>query len=195
RARVAVGPPRGPAGQRLAIRPYPRELEETIQLPDGRRLLLRPIRAEDGPWLREGFSRLTPKEIRLRFHYSIRELSPAALARLTQIDYQREMALVLVEEGVDRPAILGAVRLVLEPGGRRAEFAIIVWKALTGLGLGVLLLRRMIDYARSRGVGQIFGTVSRDNTPMLHLAGALGFIQQPSEGEAEQVRVVLDLED
>ena len=94
-ARCRVAP--AESGERLAIRPYPRELEEEVRLRDGRSLLLRPIRPEDEVSLRAGFDRLTPEEIHMRFHHFLRHLPHGFAARLSQIDYDREMALVLAD--------------------------------------------------------------------------------------------------
>src|SRR5690606_15232567 len=94
-ARIRLDPELAAESSRLAIRPYPKELEREVDLPDGRRLLLRPILPEDEPALHEGFKRLTPDEIRARFFVPMKTLSHLMAARFTQIDYDREMALVL----------------------------------------------------------------------------------------------------
>ncbi len=87
--RVAVN-----ADQRLAIRPYPKELEEDFILTNGRRVLLRPIRPEDEPAHYEFLGQVTQDDIRLRFFHLVRQLPHAEMARLTQIDYDREMAFI-----------------------------------------------------------------------------------------------------
>src|SRR5690606_10562277 len=111
-ARVRVGPASEPAAARLAIRPYPSELEETVTVRDGQTFRLRPIRPEDEPALQDAFLRLTPEQRRLRFFVPMKELRHPTAARLTQIDYDREMALVLTGPGVPGQApIHGVVRL------------------------------------------------------------------------------------
>ncbi len=192
-ARVRVVPSRASAASRLAIRPYPRELEESITLASGQRLKLRPIRPEDEPALRAGFGRLSPEEVRLRFMHRMNELTHAAAARLTQIDYDREMALVLIAKVEGEPAIVGVVRLFADPDGTRAEFAIIVWRPYAGQGLGALLMRRIIQYARDRGIRELFGSVLRDNDAMLALARGLGFREEPDPEEPGLRQVVLEL--
>lgn len=195
-ARIRVSPATGPAARRLAIRPYPKELEETIRLADGRELLLRPVRPEDEPAFHAAFAKLTPEEIRLRFFAPIKTLSHAQAARFTQIDYDREMALVLAEPGISGKAeIFGVVRIMADPDNERAEYAIIVRRDMTGLGLGRHLMHRIIAYARSRGIGQIVGDVLRENTPMLRLCEGLGFTQSRVPDEPGVVRVVLELGD
>jgi acetyltransferase len=100
--------------------PLPSELEEEVLLPDGRRLLLRPIRPEDEPSLRRAFDKLTPEEVRLRFFAPMSTLDHAAAARLTQIDYEREMALVLTDPGcAGLTEIYGVVRLIADADNER----------------------------------------------------------------------------
>jgi len=192
-ARIRVGRPAG-SGSRLAIRPYPKELEETIPLGDGRTLLLRPILPEDEPSLRESFTKLTPEEIRLRFFVPMKTLDHVTAARFTQIDYDREMALVLTEPGIaGRTAIYGVVRLIADPDNERAEYAIIVNHDMTGMGLGILLMRRILDYAADRGMREVYGDVLRENRTMLKLCQVLGFTQSGVPEEPELVRVTLRL--
>jgi acetyltransferase len=183
-----------PAAERLAIRPYPKELEEDIPLADGRTLWLRPILPEDEPALQAGFAKLTPGEIRLRFFVPLKTLSHVVAARFTQIDYDREMALILTEHGIPgKTEIYGVVRISADPDNEHAEYAIIVRGDMTGLGLGVVLMRRIIDYARSRSIGEIYGDVLRDNKTMLKLCRALGFTQSGVADEPGIVRVTLKL--
>ena len=194
-ARVTLAPPARPGSGRLAIRPYPRELEEWIPVAEGRRLKLRPIRPEDEPALRRAFAKLTLEEVRLRFFVPMPTLSHEAAARLTQIDYDREMALILTEPGVaEQDEIYGVVRLIADPDNARAEFAIIVRQAMAGRGLGTLLMRRILDYARGRGIGEVFGVVLPDNASMLRLCDKLGFDRRTNAEEPGTVLVTLVLE-
>jgi acetyltransferase len=191
-ARIRVAPP--PASDRLVIRPYPQELEEDVPLGDGRVLLLRPIRPEDEPSLQAAFATLTPDEVRLRFFVPMKTLSHVMAARFTQLDYDREMALVLTEPGIaGRTEIYGVVRITADPDNERAEYAIIVRHDMTGMGLGVLLMRRIIDYARHRGIGEIYGDVLVDNATMLKLCRVLGFRASSVPDEPNLVRVTLAL--
>jgi acetyltransferase len=189
-ARIRAAPWQGAPEARLAIRPYPKELEEPVSLEDGRKLLLRPIRPEDEPSLRRGFAKLTLEEIRLRFFVPLRGLSHGLAARLTQLDYDREMALVLTEPGAaGTTEIYGVVRLTADPDLERAEFALIVRHDMTGRGLGSLLLRRLVEYARARGIGELYGDVLQDNAPMLRLSRRLGFRETWNAGEGGILRV------
>jgi acetyltransferase len=163
---------------RLAIRPYPRELEETFAWDDGQ-MLLRPIRPDDGERHLAFLQRLDPEDIRMRVFSSRRSIAPSELARLTQIDYEREMAFIATIAGADgtdgQPETIGTVRAVTDADNARAEFGIVVRSDLKGRSLGFLLMNKMIRYCRSRGTGELVGDVLRENTGMLKLARALGF--------------------
>ncbi|MDD3448398.1 MAG: GNAT family N-acetyltransferase, partial [Gammaproteobacteria bacterium] len=194
-ARMRVGAAAGPAGQRLAIRPYPKELEEEIPLGDGRTLLLRPIRPEDEPSLQATFSKLTPEEVRLRFFVSMKTLSHVAAVRFTQIDYDREMGLILTESGIPgKTEIYGVANIIADTENERAEYAIIVRHDMTAMGLGIFLMKRIIDYARRRGIREIFGDVLQENRQMRKLCGILGFRESAVADEPGMIRVTLDLE-
>lgn len=194
-ARIRVEPSDKPAADRLAIRPYPQELEETILLGDGRILLLRPIRPEDEPSLQSAFAKLTPEEVRLRFFVPMSTLSHVTAARFTQIDYDREMALILTEPGIAGTTdIFGVVRIIADPDNARAEYAVIVRHDMTGMGLGVLLMRRILDYAQQRGIREIHGDVLQENRTMLKLCEVLGFKKSRSPEGLAIVRVTLNLE-
>ena len=190
-ARVRVRATARPAHARLAIRPYPQELESEAVLPDGTAILLRPIRPEDAPALESAVDRMTPEDIRMRFFAPMRKLPEAMLARLTQIDYDREMALVAFRK--DTRDGLGVVRLLADPDGQQGEFAIAVVSDAKGRGLGYLLMQRIISYARGRGIRSIVGDVLRENQPMLELARDLGFDVEPSGSDPAVVRVRLEV--
>ncbi|TVR99895.1 MAG: GNAT family N-acetyltransferase [Rhodospirillales bacterium] len=193
-ARIRVKAATGAPGERLAIRPYPRDLEEAIALPDGRRLLLRPVRPEDEPAFVDMFSRMSPEDIRMRFFAPKKELSHALAARLTQIDYDREMALVLAEPGLaGKSELYGGVRIAADPDGEKAEYAITVRSDMAGQGLGPLLMRRIIDYSRRRGIKEIFGEVLRDNKPMLKVCQVFKFTQKTNPDDPSIIEVRLTL--
>ncbi|MCP5373208.1 MAG: GNAT family N-acetyltransferase [Hyphomicrobiales bacterium] len=165
-----------PQSERLAIRPYPRELEEPFTLRSGRKVLLRPIRPEDEPNHYEFLSKLTPEDIRFRFFGLVGELPHTEMARLTQIDYDREMAFIATAEtpgGTDET--LGVVRTVTDPDNERAEYAIVVRSDLKGQKLGWKMLDKMVRYCRQRGTKQVVGQVLRENRRMLDLVKSMGF--------------------
>ena len=161
--------------RRFAIRPYPKELEQHVDW-QGRPLLIRPIRPEDETTLGDLLSSLEPEDARMRFFGTMRNLPRSQLARFTQIDYDREMALVAIErdtEGVEHS--LGEARAVTDPDNAVADFAIVVRSEIKGQGLGRLLLQSIIDYSRSRGTGELRGETLTGNLRMQSLAQDLGF--------------------
>jgi acetyltransferase len=193
-ARVRVTRAAVPPERRLAIRPYPKELEDEVALRDGRTLLLRPIRPEDEPMLIAAFQKASPEAVRLRFFAPIKELTHATAAGLTQIDYDREMALVLADRSRPGAAELyGVARFSTDPDQQKAEFAIGVRDDVAGRGVGTLLMRRLIDYARGRGIGEIFGQVLAENRRMLGLSRSLGFEEtaDPDDPAVKLVRLRL----
>jgi acetyltransferase len=195
-ARVRVRKAVGPAAKRLAIRPYPTELEEILSLPDGRTLLLRPVRPEDEPAFQELFSRMSSEDIRMRFFAPKRTLSHPMAARMTQIDYDREMALVLADCGTPgKTGVYGVVHITADPDGEKAEYAIMVRSDMAGQGLGPLLMRRIIDYAKERGIREIFGEVLRENKPMLKVCQLFGFAQRLNPDDSSVIEVRLQLAD
>ena len=193
-ARIRVRASDAPPTRRLAISPYPKELESSLHLPDGRAFVVRPVLPEDEPAFQDLFNGLTAADVRMRFFAPRRALTHAAAARMTQIDYDREMALVLAETGTaGRSAVFGAVHLSADPDGERAEYAIMLRSDMSGLGLGPLLMRRIIDYGRGRGLKEIFGEVLRENQPMLKVCRALGFTQTIKRDDPSIVEVCLKL--
>lgn len=181
--------------EHLAIRPYPKELEETVTLKDGRTMILRPIVPEDEPPLNKTFARLDPDEIRNRFLQPMRTLNHMLAARFTQLDYDREMALVLAEDGIPgRQEIHAVVRLSADPDNEEGEFAIIVQHEFAGQGLGRLLMDRILKHARSRGIGKVWGVTLRENQRMRALSKAMGFRQRVDPEDPSLVRMEIELE-
>jgi acetyltransferase len=177
------------AHKRLSICPYPGDLERRLSLAKLGTVTVRPIRPEDAQAVVDFFKRLDPEDVRHRFFIPLRTLEPRQLARLTQIDYDREMALVawLGNE------IAGITRLAADPDNVRAEFAVTVRSDLKRRGLGSTLLRELGAYAKSRDIKEMFGVVLSDNAPMLALCKNLGFARSLGAGSDIVVRLPLDL--
>jgi acetyltransferase len=126
----------------------------------------------------------------MRFFSTMRELPHSLAARLTQIDYDREMALVLTDPGAaGRQAIYGVVRVAADPDNERAEYAIVVRDDMAGRGLGMLLMGRMLAYAERRGIKEVFGDVLAENKPMLDIARRLGFTAARLLAQPDVIRV------
>ena len=177
----------------FAIRPYPAHLDKTIEW-QGRRLTLRPIRPEDEAQHLACIKSLDPADIRLRVFYSRRSIERSELARLTQIDYEREMAIVAVAPGADgAQETLGVVRAVADPDNIDAEFGIIVRSDLKGSGLGKLLMLKLIRTLREHGTQRLIATVLTQNHRMLEMAQGLGFVLgQPSlEDRTREISIAL----
>ncbi len=191
-ARAALGPRR--AESSMAIRPYPQELEQEITW-QGAPLTLRPIRPEDAPAHVRFFSQLAPDDVRLRFFSAMKELPPAQLARLTQIDYDRAMAFIATRTGADgEPETLGVVRAVADPDNQQAEFAIIVRSDLKGKGLGNILFQKLLDYFRSRGTRELTGEALSENIGMQQLMRRFGGTVTPArEAGMVDLRLALQL--
>jgi acetyltransferase len=178
---------------RLAIRPYPAELEQTIALKDGRRFLMTPIRPEDEPQLAEMVALSSPQDVRFRFLAPIKEFPHRMAARLSQIDYSREMAFIAREApGGPGAAILGVTHILADPDGETAEYAVMVRSDLKGQGLGYAMMKALIAYGRKRGLKSIFGDVLYENKTMLQMADELGFERMAGD-DASVVKVVIDL--
>jgi acetyltransferase len=190
-ARVRLDRARPAGAARFAIAPYPAELAETVAW-NGGTIELRPIRPEDGPQHEAFAARLNPEDIRLRFFSARRTLERSELARLTQIDYDREMAFLAVG-GDDRTETLGVVRAVADPDNEEAEFAIIIRPDAQQRGLGQLLMRKMIGHLKQRGTRRMSGLVLRENHGMRELAQAMGFTVDAEGSDAHELRVVLAL--
>lgn len=186
--------PQAAALRQTAICAYPSQLEQAVTLPGGRTMLLRPVRPEDEPAFQDIFSSLSAEAIRFRFLHPKKILSHTEAARLTQIDYDRDMALVLAGENASgKPELYGSVRVMADPDNEDAEFAILLRGDMTGLGLGPMLMRRIIDYARSRGIRRLHGDVLDDNRPMLRVCKALGFKHKRDPDDPGVVRVGLEI--
>jgi acetyltransferase len=190
-ARVRLDRARPAGAARFAIAPYPAELAETVAW-NGGTIQLRPIRPEDGPQHEAFAARLSPEDIRLRFFSARRTLERSELARLTQIDYDREMAFLAVG-GDDGTETLGVVRAVADPDNEEAEFAIIIRPDAQQRGLGQLLMRKMIGHLKQRGTRRMSGLVLRENRGMRELAQALGFTVDAEGSDPYELRVVLAL--
>jgi acetyltransferase len=173
-ARMRVAAAAASGLDRFAIRPYPDELEEWINW-QGRPVLLRPIKPEDGTQHAEFFNALEPEDVHYRFFMRMRELQGPQLARLTQIDYDREMAFIATSEREPgRFETLGVVRAIADPDNISAEFAIIVRSDLKGKGLGPVLFGKLIAYCRSRGTKELVGEALMDNQRLKGLVRRFG---------------------
>ncbi|PLX36042.1 MAG: GNAT family N-acetyltransferase [Hyphomicrobiales bacterium] len=159
----------------MAIHPYPQHLTTHTHLPDGTEIVIRPIRPEDADIEQEFVRNLSAEAKYFRFMQTLDELSPEMLARFTQIDYSREMALIAVIKDNGKPRQLGVARYTTNPDGRSCEFALAVSDDRRHQGIGSKLMKAMMEAARDQGIHRIVGDVLADNRNMLSLMKELGF--------------------
>ncbi|MRS14614.1 protein lysine acetyltransferase [Enterobacteriaceae bacterium RIT691] len=172
---LEIAPFEGTSESRLAIRPYPQQFEEWVEMKNGERCLFRPILPEDEPLLQQFISQVTKEDLYYRYFSEINEFTHDDLANMTQIDYDREMAFVAVHTAGDTSEILGVTRAISDPDNIDAEFAVLVRSDLKGLGLGRRLLEKLIDYTREHGLQRLNGITMPNNQGMISLARKLGF--------------------
>jgi acetyltransferase len=180
----------------MAIHPYPAELITELRARNGAVVLIRPIRPEDAELERRFVSSLSDETRYLRFFYRMHELTPAMLARFTQVDYDRELALVAVVEdprATERVSFAGVARYIENPDRSSAEYAIVVHDAWQRQGIGQALMERLIAAAKRKGLARLDGAVLRENAKMLAFVESFGFTIVEDPGDSEQVRTVLDL--
>lgn len=161
--------------QHLIISPYPTKYIQPWNCRDGRPVLLRPIKPEDEPLERELIANLSDESARFRFFRIIRDITHDMLSRFCNIDYDREMAIISEYAIEEKRSNVGVGRLILEPGGESAEFAVLVADDFQGNGLGLKLLDTLIEIAQERGLRSIYGIVLNDNLKMIRLTKKLGF--------------------
>lgn len=182
-----IEPPR-----HLVISPYPKEYESFVKIRDGKQLLIRPIKPEDAPLFEQLFENLSEKSIHYRFFSSIKHLSKSMLARFTQIDYDRHIALVAIQEENGRERMLGVCRIITDPDGKEGEFSIMVGDPWQGIGIGTALLKKCLNIAKITGVKYVTGFVLSDNHRMIEVAQNFGFeIAGPSNLGETKLRLDL----
>jgi acetyltransferase len=188
-ARILVSPLEVPSSLHLVIGPYPEEDESHMVSVDGRRIFIRPVKPEDAPLFTALFKVLSPTTIYYRFFGMLKELKPEMLARFTQIDYDREVALVAIDEDSQTDSMLGVARIIGDPDGKTGEFAVLVGDAWQGQGIGSNLLEKCLSIAEKRGFKTVHGIVLRENRNMLALGKKLGFEikRDPDSGDNELV--------
>jgi acetyltransferase len=177
-----------------AIRPYPVRWEGSRTTIDGTRVFVRPIRPDDERFYERFMGMTTPEDLRLRLFAPIREFSHKFLARLTQIDYAREMAFIALRTLPDgSEEMLGVARFFADPDYEKGEYAVLVRSDLKGHGLGWTLMHQLVCYAKSEKLKTLHGVVLRENTGMLQMCHDLGFTTERDPDDPQVVKVTLDL--
>lgn len=161
--------------QRLAIKPYPVELEQLLELKNSQQCLFRPVLPEDEQKMADFITQVSREDLYKRFFSDVGEFNHEALANLTQIDYDREMAFVATKIENGREILLGVARVVADSHNYDAEFSILVRSDLKGIGLGKLLMQKLIDYSKTKGTVRLSGITMPSNKGMVSLAKKLNF--------------------
>jgi acetyltransferase len=179
------------APRHLVIAPYPNEYEFCDQLKDGRKVLIRPIRPEDEDLHHELFKSLSRQTNYFRFFSYRRHLTHEQAARFTQIDYDREMAIIALIKDNGRERSIGVNRLTYQARNDQHEFAIVVADEFQGTGVGAILMQRLLEIARDRKIKQIIGTVLAENLKMIKFCRAFGFEVADQDGNSITFRLTL----
>jgi acetyltransferase len=160
----------------LVISPYPQEYTTEFFMKNGDKVILRPIRPEDEPLEGEMFTTFSERTQRFRFFELIKDITHEMLIRYTQIDYDREIAIIAEHtDNVGKKRMLGVVRLISDPYNETAEFAIVVGDPWQGQGLGKKFMDVILDIARDRGVKKVIANMLKENMVMKHIFESRGF--------------------
>ncbi|MCP3891291.1 MAG: GNAT family N-acetyltransferase [Desulfobulbaceae bacterium] len=184
-SRLLVAPNTIPSPMHLVISPYPGEHEYRMVTKSGMDIFVRPIKPEDGPLYVDLIERLSPTSLYYRFFRVLKKLPPAILSRFTQIDYDRDIALVAIAEKEEAERMLGVARIIGDPDGLEGEFAVLIGDAWQGKGIGETLLRKCLLIAEKRGFKHIHGVVLRENINMIALGKKMGFVMKRGEYPGE----------
>ncbi|WP_266159561.1 GNAT family N-acetyltransferase [Dyella silvatica] len=168
-------------------------LGEPLRFEDGRELHLRSIGPTDVAALKRCFHRLSPEDVRRRFLHAMSELPEPMAQRLCRIDPSIETAYVLMDESTKPAEMCGVGRIYVDESAGSAEFSVLIEQDWTRLGLGALLLQRLVDDCRARGLTEIWGYVLVENRPMLQLCKELGFTRRLAIDEPGTAQISLQL--
>ncbi len=172
----------------LVIHPYPNHLISNHTLLDNSIITIRPICPEDAQLEQYFIRSLSAKSRYSRFMGNFRELSSQMLIRFTQIDYDREMALVAVDEKSIQPNIIGLSQYAVNLNSEDAEFALVIADEWHGRGIGTLLMNKLIEIAKCKNIKKLIGMVFAENDEMLSLVKNLGF--EIAHGEDQNILMV-----
>ncbi len=191
-SRFAPLPPR--SSERFARpRVAPSTDGEQVRTQDGRQLVLRAIEPGDVAAMQRCFTRLSPEDIRRRFLHAMSELPAPMAQRLCRIDPELETAYVLMDESLQPAEMRGVGRIYVDEATDSAEFSVLVERDWSRLGLGALLMQRLVDDSRRRKLAELWGYVLQENRPMLELCRELGFNQRMIPDEPGTALITLKL--
>jgi acetyltransferase len=174
--------------EHICIVPYPKEYVEEYPLKDGEKVILRPIKPEDEPLVKELFNSFSERTMHFRFFYTIKDITHEMLVRYCHIDYDREISMVAEDNG----KLVGMSRLMFDPGEQTAEFSVVVTDSWQNKGLGFKLVEKIVEIGKKKTLDQIYATVIKENSAMKHVAEKLGFRIEPSE-DPQIDKLILDV--
>ena len=192
-ASIHLAPPPVSAPNHLIISPYPAWQEQLYTTHDNEQVLIRPVKPEDAEPMMDFFENLSKQTIYLRFFTPLKQLSKRMLIQLTQIDYDREVALVALLSTPSGEKIIGSARIIFTANITEGEFAIMLADSWQGKGIGAALLKSCLAFSKRYGLKRVFGTVLRKNRQMLRLADKLGFKKVRTSSSSE-VELIIDIE-
>ncbi len=185
-ARVRVRAAAGSAQARLAIRPYPQRFESEVKTHGGERYAVRPIKPEDEPALRRFADEIDNRDLWHSFFVPLRERTHETAARLSQIDYDREMTLIAWQGG----RVAGLARATADPDFEAAECAVIIRADLREKGLGRQLLQTLFSVIAAQGVRHAVMRFPADQARILSVAQDFGFDVKQDEGQLRAVKAL-----
>jgi acetyltransferase len=168
----------------MVISPYPKQYIKAFKMKDGRDVLLRPIRPEDEPMEAEMFTKFSERTQRFRFFQPIKDITHDMLVRYTQIDYDREIAIIAELDEKGRKVMAGVARIIEDPYGETAEVAIVVADPWQHLGLGNMLTDYVMEIASKRGVRKVYASFLSANLAMKHIFEKRGFKIEKADEES-----------
>ena len=173
--------------------PRPADELDRWRTPDGTEVLIRPLRSDDGALELRFIESLSPQTLYERTFSHRRGLVPGELRRLLRFDVREEVALVAVLPQRDADAFAAVARLKKSPDGQVFEFAIVVGDAWQRHGIGVRLLGKLLEFARSAGIPRVVGSTFATNEAMKGLARKAGFALRPDPDDAAVTLLEIDL--
>ena len=192
-ASIHLAPPPAAAPDHLVISPYPAWQEQLYTTQESEQVLIRPVKPEDAKPMLDFFENLSTQTIYLRFFTPLKQLSKRMLIQLTQIDYDREVALVAWFPAHNGKKIIGTARIIFTANGTEGEFAIMLADSWQGKGIGAALLKSCLAFSKRYGLKRVFGVVLRENRQMLRLADKLGFKKVGTPASSE-IEIIIDIE-
>lgn len=192
-ASLHLAPPPAAAPDHLIISPYPAWQEQLYTTQESEQVLIRPVKPEDAGPMQDFFEKLSTQTVYLRFFTPLKQLPKRMLIQLTQIDYDREVALVALFPAQSGEKIIGSARIIFTANGTEGEFAIMLSDSWQGKGIGAALLKSCLAFSKRYGLKRVFGVVLRENRQMLRLADKLGFKKVAAPASSE-IELIIDIE-